>query len=309
MAVKRARIAGLCLSVLILLFALHLAIGENAPFAFAVIGDTGCGCSSQQEVAQRMIQWHREKPFSVVLMTGDNIYARDHKTKGGSRALFQERFDRYYGPLIEQGVKFYAVLGNHDMEANKGLDEILDKERFHILGRQGYYWFSPDHAVNGESLISFYALNSVRLTEGEDTDQVAWLGKELADQKSLWRIAFFHHPIHTPPGKHEVEVVFRTGIEKILVAAGVQATFAGHNHFYARMKPRDGIIHFVSGGGGRTLKTPEKDEFTAAAAKVHHFLYLEVLEEKMDFWAVPTSGPPFDHGTLLRKPVEAAELN
>jgi hypothetical protein len=308
-ALSRLRILWLSLPAIFVLLLLQYAVGQNPPFAFVVIGDSGCGCDEQEQVAKRMIEWHDEKPFSIVLMTGDNIYARDKKTRGGSRALFTDRFDRYYKPLTDQGVKFYAVLGNHDMETNKGLDEIVDKERFHILGRQGFYWFSPLITNNGNPLIVFFGLNSVRLTDGEDTDQVAWLGKELADQKALWRIVFFHHPIYTPPGKHEEEAKFRIGIEKILVAAGVQATFAGHNHFYARMKPRDGVVHFISGGGGRVLKTPEKDEFTAEALSAHHFMYLEVTEEKMDFWAVPTAGPPFDHGTLLRQPVDAAKQN
>jgi hypothetical protein len=288
------------LSFLIVCMILPLFAANETSHAFVVIGDSGCGCSGQEAVARRMEQWHSEKPFSVVLMTGDNIYGRDSRRRGGSRLLFEERFDRYYGELMKKGVKFYAALGNHDMETSQGRDEIADRARFNILGKRGYYSFTPDVMVNERSLVTFIALNSVTL--GDDAEQVAWLGRTLTDGKSIWEILFFHHPIYTPPGKHEDDVEIRTVVEDVLVAAGVKVTFAGHNHFYARMKPQNGVIHFVTGGGGRSLKTPVKDEKTAHAVESYHFIYVDVTEEKLNFSVVPPAGPPIDTGLITLQP-------
>jgi hypothetical protein len=288
------------LCFLILFIILPLSAADDKSFAFVVMGDSGCGCSGQELVAKRMIEWHAEKPFSVVLMTGDNVYGRDSRRRGGSRLLFEERFDRYYNDLLKKGVKFYATLGNHDLETSAGRDEINDRARFHILGKRGYYAFTPDITIDDRSLVTFIALNSI--TMDEDKEQIVWLGRTLTDGNSIWEIPFFHHPIYTPPGKHEDDVEIRDLVENVLVAAGVKVTFAGHNHFYARMKPQNGVIHFVTGGGGRSLKTPLKDEQTAEAIESYHFMYVEVFADRLNFTVVPPSGPPIDTGSITMEP-------
>jgi hypothetical protein len=292
-------VSGFLIPLLVVLTVLPLTAQDKPKVvSFVVVGDTGCGCSEQRGVAQRMIQWHSEKPFNTVLMLGDNIYGKDSRIKGGSKHLFEDRFDEYYGPLRKLGVKFYAVLGNHDLETKNGLDEVADRERFNILGRQGYYSFTPDIRVDDRPVVKFVALNSMTLTN--NPDQVSWLGRTLTEENPIWQIPFFHHPIYTPPGKHEDEIEIRDEIEDVLVAAGVKVTFAGHNHFYARMKPQKQVIHFVSGGGGRSIKTPIQDDKTAEARALHHFLYWEASSTALKFWAVPSTGEPFDTGEIFQ---------
>ena len=87
--------------------------------------------------------------FGMVLMLGDNIYPESSffgGLKGGDPRLFKERFDDYYQPLLDNKVKFFAALGNHDMEADKGRSMIADKERFHMIGSLGYYSFEPEES-------------------------------------------------------------------------------------------------------------------------------------------------------------------
>lgn len=292
----------LLLSVFVL--AQDLSNPESKLFAFAVIGDNGCGCEDQQRVAERMIEWHKEKPYSIVLMLGDNIYGKSLFERGGDRRLFYERFDRYYKPLIDQGVKFYAVLGNHDLETANGRDEIADQNRFHIMNAAGYYSFSPDIKVDEKPLITFYALNSTEIEDlgGVGLAQTKWLSQTLGKDQSLWKIAYAHHPIYTPKGTHSEAIKFRDVFEKILNAGGVRIFFSGHNHFYARMKVQNGLLPIVCGGGGRTLVTPKNSDLTAATYKGFSFVYAEVYRDNINFWAIPTSGQPFDQGVVARLP-------
>lgn len=289
------------LIILALCFPAAVAVSQTKPFAFVAIGDSGCGCSAQESVARRMLEWYSQKPFQVVVMLGDNIYGSGSKG-GGDRALFQQEFDKYYKPLTAQGVKFYAAVGNHDMETRSGGDEIADKERFNILGDHGYYKFTPDASADGNPLITFLALNSsIPENTPEETAQITWLSKILVDDKSIWKIAFFHHPIYAPGGAHDPEVGFRDGIENMLIAAGVRVTLAGHDHYYARMKPQKGIVHFISGGGGRSLKKPIPNDLTVDAEETFHFLYMEVDPEYIHFWAIPAKGDPIDQGAIAQK--------
>src|SRR3954451_20717062 len=97
-------------------------------FRFAVIGDTGTGGKAQREIADRLEGLRREAPFNTVLMLGDNLYGRQKP------ADFRAKFERPYAPLLSAGVKFFAVLGNHDQPSQQAYP------LFHMGGRN-YYSF------------------------------------------------------------------------------------------------------------------------------------------------------------------------
>ena len=40
-------------------------------------------------------------------------------------------------------------------------------------------------------------------------------------------------------------------LEPLFVKYGVSVVFAGHDHFYERIKPQKGIVYFVVGSGGQ----------------------------------------------------------
>lgn len=288
-----------------LILYLPFASAQDPPFRFIAIGDSGCGCSGQEKVARRLIEWHRTNPFRTVVMLGDNVYGRTIGTRGGDRSLFDDRFDEYYLPLLNTGVKFFAALGNHDMETRGGRDMIADKKRFNIAGNNGYYSFYSDAEVDGNPLVHFIALNTVNLINEDrgDKAQIAWLSKTLAESKSIWKVVFFHHPLYAPAGEgHEPEVELRRDLENVFVAAGVQLVLAGHNHYYARMKTQRGINHFISGGGGRSLKTPIVDQHTVRAAEIYHFVNFDVYEDRLEFQVVPAESRFADSGTISPRP-------
>src|SRR5262249_10079717 len=161
-----------------------------------------------------------------------------------------------------------------DLENQHGKSEIYDRNRFNILDTKGYYSFSSKQEANGAPLVTFFSMNSNTLLKlNGDKAQVEWLSKSLTESKSVWKIVYFHHPIYAPPGAHGPAVEMREGIEKILIAAGVNVVLAGHDHYYAHIKPQNGIHYFISGGGGQTLKSPRKTEDMIAVAKQHHFMY------------------------------------
>lgn len=284
-----------------LIIYLPVLSAQDRPYAFVAVGDTGCGCSGQKQVSQRLKEWHRSNPFSVVLMLGDNIYGSSFGTRGGSRSLFTERFDEHYFPLMNAGVKFYATLGNHDMETKRGADEVADKKRFNILGGQGYYSFDSEAKVDGKPLVQFISLNSVDLIDADPSDktQIAWLSKTLTESGAVWKVVYFHHPLYAPAGEgHEPELELRRDLEDVFVAAGVQLVLTGHNHYYARMKTQRGITHFISGGGGRSLKEPIVNQYTVRAAEIYHFIYFEAYPDRMNFRVVPARSTYSDSGTI-----------
>ena len=84
-----------------------------------------------------------------------------------------------------------------------------------------------------------------------DKDQQTWLDKELSASNSKWKIAYFHHPLYSSGATHGSEVDLRTIIEPMFRKYNVNVVFAGHEHFYERIKPQSGIYYFTAGGSAK----------------------------------------------------------
>src|SRR5262245_31738473 len=85
---------------------------------FAVIGDTGTGSREQQELGNLFEQYHTAFPFEFVLMMGDNLYG------GEAPQDYDKKFEVIYKKLLDEKVKFYATLGNHDTSNERFYDHF-----------------------------------------------------------------------------------------------------------------------------------------------------------------------------------------
>ena len=247
---------------------------------FVVIGDTGTGTNQQRELAQVLLRYRQAFPFNFVLMMGDNMY-------GSEKAVdYKQKFENVYRPLLDQKVKFYAALGNHD-DSNQRFYEFFNMEG------QEYYQFKKGN-------ISFYSLNSNYM----DKKQVDWLNEKLATDTATWKIAFFHHPPYSSGGKHGSDTKLRQVVEPIFVKHGVNVVFAGHEHFYERIKPQQGIYYFISGSGGKLRKGDVKkgSPLTAKAYDVDmSFMLIEIDENEMHFQVVSRTGATVDSGVVVHQ--------
>jgi len=240
---------------------------------FVAIGDTGTGSDKQQQLADIMLRSRQSFPFEFVLMMGDNMY-------GGEKAAdYKNKFEDVYRPLLDQKVKFYASLGNHDEPAQRFY------EHFNMNGKD-YYRFTKGNAA-------FYALNSNYM----DKKQVEWLEGELAKDTSEWKIAFCHHPPYSSGGKHGSDKQFREVVEPIFVKYGVNVVFTGHDHFYERIKPQKGIYYFVSGAGGK-LRPGDVDKRSPLTAKAYDkdmsFMLVEIVKNLMHIQVLSRTGETVD---------------
>jgi hypothetical protein len=248
---------------------------------FAVIGDSGTGGRLQQEVANRMVEFHERFPFTFVLMLGDNMYGREEADD------FERKFSRPYQALLSQGIEFYAALGNHDLPVQRYFAP------FH-MGGQRYYTF-----VKGPAQV--FALDSNYM----DPEQLEWLARELDASHAPWKICFFHHPIYSSGRRHGSETDLRALVEPLFVRYGVNVVFSGHEHLYERMKPQHGIHYFTSGsaaklnrgdlGKGRRTET---DLRAVGFDQDREFLLIEIAGDTLFFQAISRTGHTIDSGTI-----------
>jgi hypothetical protein len=247
---------------------------------FMVVGDTGTGSKQQYELAGVMQRYWQAFPFEFALLMGDNLY-------GSEKAVdYKKKFEDAYRPLLDQKVKFYATLGNHD-ESNERFYEF-----FNMNGEE-YYNFKKGN-------VSFYSLNSNYM----DKKQLKWLEDKLAADMTTWKIAFFHHPPYSSGGKHGSETQLREVVEPLFLKYGVNVVFAGHEHFYERIKPQKGIYYFISGAGGKLREGDVKRNSPLTEKAFDRdlsFMLIEVAKDKMYFQVISRAGETVDSGVLTNQ--------
>jgi predicted phosphodiesterase len=245
---------------------------------FAAIGDMGTGEKPQYEVAGQMLVNRGKFPFDFVLMLGDNLY-------GGHDPIdYQNKFELPYKPLLDAGVKFYAVLGNHD-NSNERFYKL-----FNMNGQQ-YYTYKKGN-------VRFFALDSNYM----DPKQLAWLEKELQNSGSDWKICYFHHPLYSSGRFHGSSTELRSLLEPLFVKYGVQVVFAGHEHVYERVKPQNGVNYFTEGASGELRKgNLKKTDLTAAGYDQDRtFMLIEISGDEFFYQAISRSGQTVDSGVIHR---------
>jgi ADP-heptose:LPS heptosyltransferase len=254
---------------------------QQSSVKFAILGDTGTGGKPQYEIARRLAEAHAKFPFEFVILLGDNMYG------GQSATDFKNKFEKPYDALLQQGIKFYASLGNHDRPERQ-----IAYKPFNMGGKR-YYTFRPKLGVR------FFALDSNYM----DKAQIDWLEAELKSSGSDWKILFFHHPLYSSGEKHGSSIELRKVLEPLLIKYGVDVVFSGHEHFYERLKPQNGIEYFILGNSAK-LRKGNIDPKSAISAKGfdtdNAFMMAEVAGDGMNFHTISRAGKVVDTGSFIR---------
>lgn len=247
---------------------------------FAVIGDTGTGGADQRRIAEKLVAAHAKFPFDFVIMMGDNLYGSERPRD------YENKFAIPYKPLLDDGVKFYAALGNHD-----DTNQIFYKP-FNMEGKR-FYTFKP------KADLRFFALDSNYMSP----EQLAWLEKELNASGSEWKIAFFHHPLYAF-GRHGSDLRLREKLEPLFVKYGVDVVFTGHEHFYERIKPQKGIHYFISGGSAKLRRGDIEPGPIHAKGfdQGYSFMLVEIGDNVLYFQVISDRGETVDSGRVTRRP-------
>jgi predicted phosphodiesterase len=253
---------------------------EKDSVRFGVIGDTGTGGSAQYAIAKLLAEARSRFTYEFVIMLGDNMYG------GESPSDFVRKFERPYGPILNAGVKFYATLGNHDEPSQRYY------KLFNMDGNRYYKFRKGD--------VEFFVLDSTYMTPA----QVNWVKDALQRSDAKWKIPYFHHPLYSSGEKHGSEVDLRTLLEPLFVEHGVDVVFAGHEHFYERLKPQKGISYFTAGGSAKLRKgnIAEKSGITEKGFDTDNsFMLVEIAKDQMFFETLSRKGQLVDSGTIRRR--------
>jgi hypothetical protein len=244
---------------------------------FLVIGDSGTGDRAQTETAAEMWRAHAVFPYEFAIMLGDNMYGSERPQD------YARKFEQPFKALLDGKIEFRAALGNHD-DPNQ-----VNYKPFGMGGKRFYSFKKKD--------ATFFVLDSNYM----DKDQQRWLEQELSQSTAKWKIAYFHHPIYSSGGRHGSEVDLRSIVEPLFIKYALNVVFAGHEHFYERLKPQKGIHYFTAGGSAKLR----------AGDIVSGVLTAKGFDSEQSFMLVEIDGDVMRFQTLSRrgKRVDAGEIH
>jgi predicted phosphodiesterase len=253
---------------------------------FAVLGDTGTGGSAQYQIAKLLNEARARFTYDFVIMLGDNMYGSEGPSD------FVKKFETPYKPILDADVKFYASLGNHDDPAQRFY------KPFNMDGKRFYTFRKGD--------VEFFVLDSTYMSPM----QIEWVKQVLPKSDAKWKIPYFHHPLYSSGEKHGSEEDLRTLLEPVFLSSGVDVVFAGHEHFYERMKPQKGI-HYITQGGSAKLREGNIRVGSAMTAKGfdtdNSFTLIEIVDDDLYFETISRRGQVVDAGRFQRREVTEGE--
>lgn len=267
---------------------------ENTPIAFCVVGDT----QSNPEVWKRVSdQIYGERPDFV-------LHAGDVVGSGRTKTDWTEEFFRPSQTLMSR-IPIYTVLGNHE--------EDHDFYYKYMANPSPEYYYSFKY---GNSL--FFMIDSNHPVE-EGSEQYKMLEEDLKTKKGDWKFAVFHHPPYSSD-EDDYGNTYRESstrgdrdmqpLVKLFEKYDVDMVFNGHIHDYERTRPiagdktnrEEGVVYVQTGGGGGGLENyaPTRSPFTAKVHRDHHYCYLIIDGNYLEFKAIDQNGVLFDQITITK---------
>jgi len=248
--------------------------GGSGPATIWAVGDAGHLGHRERSVA-RLISKARPERF---------LYLGDVYEHGTAREF------KAYDELFRRLATVTApTAGNHDWpEHLEGYDAYWRRRN----GRKPPVHYS--FRLAGWEIVS---LNSQVHGEAA-SEQVAWLRRKVAGPGDC-RLAFWHEPRYSAGTVHGDQPGTDPLWQSLRGKAAVVVN--AHEHHMERMKPRDGIVEYISGAGGHHFPYPvRKDDPRLAFADDEHdgALRIRLSPGRAKLAFIATSGTVLDSSTV-----------
>jgi hypothetical protein len=271
--------------IAVTLQSLYLPPLEASAASVALIGAgdiASCGYNSDEDTAKLL-----DRLAGTVFAVGDLAY-----TDG----TYQQFVNCYRPTWGRHKNRTKPVPGNHEYRTN---------------GAAGYFKYfngTPEYYAYDLGDWRIYALNSEIDISGTSA-QVQWLRKDLAKNRRLCVLAYWHRPRWSSGNHHgsnrKMEVPW-----KVLYNAGAELVINGHEHHYERFRQMNGaglpvpqgLREIVVGTGGAALYGFGKILPTSEVrnSDTHGVLKLVLQTDRYSWKFIPVAGESFtDRGTTL----------
>lgn len=223
------------------------------------------------------------------------LHGGDLVGPGRRRGDYTESFFEPFALLIDH-VPLYPAVGNHDVDTSGGFawEEMFPRAEVADGATSRYYSFD-----RGD--VHFIAIDVVGSSIAEGSPERAFIERDLARSKAVWKIAYFHVPPFSETKGTDNEPIVRD-LVPLLEAGGVRLAISGNEHAYQRFHPVRGVTYVVLGPGGQPeLRPVAPSGRLAASGSFHSFLRGTVDAQTLRLEAVDLEGRVFDSATIDRR--------
>ena len=255
----------------------------NAPDSvkFAVFGDSGSGAGRQYQLGAQLAAAHKLYPFSFVLMLGDNIYGRE---------TAKDFFKKFELPYKAASRRRRALLrGARQPRRARHPDQLqaVQHGRQAVLqlpqGRRGVLRDRQHLHVDRAGAVGREGVVRVHGRRGRSPTCIT-------------------RPTR-PASATGPRSALRAFIEPLFIKYGVSVVLAGHEHFYERLKPQNGIAYFTSGAAGklRAGNIRRGPYFEAGFDTDLSFMLFEQIGDDLHFQVISRLAATVDKGVVKRR--------
>jgi len=254
------------------------------PWTFAFVGDTQLADDRLDPLFAKIAD-HRPE---FVLHLGDMV----------DEATSDLEWDRLIATSLKHRLRLMPVVGNHDVRRDYDDDGSIRFRQYFPDLPQTFYHFRH-RGVN------FVMLNSERsLVAGGE--QAEFLKFHLEKHPGTTLVCL-HRPVFTAGNRDSLSMISRRfWLHGALAGGDAVAVLAGHNHYYDRTKPLDGVTYITSGGGGGPAREkPEPRAYTAALeAGDMHYGIARVYDDRIVVEVRTLDDRRLDEFALTLRPTE-----
>ncbi|HEX5025712.1 MAG TPA: metallophosphoesterase [Agriterribacter sp.] len=270
------------------------AVKDSSAFAFAVFSDSQRDHADTGAWGRVSTQAYQERP-NFALHAGDLVdlgYIKD------------DWVNEFFAPsnAFMKTIPLYTIPGNHEHDA-------AYYYQYMYIPQPYFYSFKYGNA-------EFFMVDTDQFQE-KGTGLYNTVEQALAKSTAYWKFVVHHHPPYSSDeddfgNTHAEASTLGDDEVRSLVPLyekyGVDIVFYGHIHTYERTWPingnkvadRNGVIYLNVGGAGGGLEkaAPTRSWFTNKVNTIHHFVYVAIHNNNLQFQAIDENGVLFDQFTL-----------
>ncbi len=268
---------------------------EAEVLRLVAFGDSGTGSPEQLAVAKAV--GAEAAPPDLLMIVGDVNQIPDMTT------AYEPRFFAPYRDLLP-AIPFYAAMGNHDYEVEKGR-ALLD---VFTLPRNGPAGLVPETSYWMERAGALMIVHDTNQAPATLRDHAAPWHAQVARRSATFRLVFQHHTFYGSGPNAASAAGARSVLAPLYTSTGVDVVFNGHDHLYERTRPINGVVYVTTGAGGATLYPRiETHAYTAAFFNDRHsYTHVEVRGRTLLLRQTDVNGKGVD-ALAITKPVAAAD--
>ena len=238
------------------------------PFSFIYMGDAQNGLDKWGVLLHNA---YRARPDAAFyLMAGDLV------NRGAERWDWDSFFE--YSKDVFDRRPIVPVLGNHEYQSP---EPVLYHAHF-ALPHNGPKTIPDERAYAFEYSNAKFIILDSNLSAAKQT---AWLEKQLANTKAIWKFVSYHHPAYSSGGNRDnpdVRELWTPLFDKYHVDLALQ----GHDHAYLRTYPmrgqkrvattKDGTVYVISVSGTKHYVQTPHDYTEVGLMKVSTYQVLDI---------------------------------